>query len=46
VNEAGGISVAVGVDRATRARYFLPDVPAVHAWLARSLESIRGPEAP
>jgi len=34
VNSVGGMSIAVGVRRATAARFRLPDVDAVHAWLA------------
>jgi trehalose 6-phosphate phosphatase len=40
VNALGGIAIAVGVRRHTRARYGLADVPAVHAWLARSAAAL------
>ena len=35
--ELGGAGVLVGEPRATEARYRLPDVAAVHAWLAASV---------
>jgi trehalose 6-phosphate phosphatase len=34
VNSMSGVSVAVNVRRPTAARFWLPDVTAVHAWLA------------
>jgi trehalose 6-phosphate phosphatase len=33
VNASGGVSIRVGPNRATAARYALPDVAAVHRWL-------------
>jgi trehalose 6-phosphate phosphatase len=41
VNEMGGYAVKVGLDRPTAARYRLPDVPAVHRWLAESAERMK-----
>jgi len=34
INKVGGMSIAVNVRRPTAARFRLPDVGAVHAWLA------------
>jgi len=34
INKVGGVSIAVNVGRPTAARFCLPDVSAVHAWLA------------
>ena len=34
INSVGGVSIAVNVRRPTAARFSLPDVGAVHAWLA------------
>ncbi len=34
VRARGGVAVRVGGERATAAEWHLPDVPAVHAWLA------------
>jgi trehalose 6-phosphate phosphatase len=41
VNGLGGLSlrVAAGADRPTRAQYGLPDVPALHGWLAEILRA-------
>jgi len=41
VRERGGIAIAVGVDRRTRAGHGLPDVSAVHRWLADSAAAWR-----
>jgi trehalose 6-phosphate phosphatase len=41
VRERGGIAIAVGVDRRTRAGHGLPDVSAVHQWLADSAAALR-----
>ena len=45
INDAGGISIAVNVHRPTAARYFLPDVGAVHAWLTSLSRCLAAPAA-
>lgn len=41
VNDAGGVSVAVAVDRETSARYRLGGVADVHDWLRQSLAALK-----
>jgi trehalose 6-phosphate phosphatase len=41
VNDLGGVSIAVAVDRETQARYRLGGVTDVHAWLRRTLEVLQ-----
>ena len=40
VTASGGHGVLVGPDRQTGARYRLPSVPAVHAWLRDNLAAL------
>lgn len=44
VNSVGGMSIAVGVRRPTAARYSLPHVDAVHAWLAALPAGLDAPD--